>query len=69
MKNLNLLLPIFVVLTMGAFGVSKSEQASGISWLNQEKLALFSNNNKGICSRENKNENISLFVSCAGFLE
>ena len=69
MKNLNLLLPIFVVLTMGAFGVSKSDQANWAFGLNQEKLALFSNNNKGICSLENKNENISLFVSCAGFLE
>lgn len=69
-KNPKLLLLAFAALMLGIFGVSKLGLTSTIPGLNQEKLALSESNNENICSPENKaGKGVSLFVSCAGFLE
>ncbi len=69
LKNLKLLHLVLVGLILGIFGISKSSFVDNVPWSNNEKITLSENNNEKICSVENKEKNVSLFVSCAGFLE
>jgi len=71
-KNISskLLLSAFAGLVLGVLGVAKSNWVNSPSpWLNQEKLALSESNIERMCPSESSKKSVSLFVSCAGFLE
>ncbi|MEK7567378.1 MAG: hypothetical protein AAB513_00445 [Patescibacteria group bacterium] len=69
LKNIKLLPLVFVGLIFGILGVSKTGILNESSLSNKEKIALSLNNNENMCYFENEDKNVSLFVSCAGFLE
>lgn len=70
-RKSKLLLLAFFGLILGILGISKSDHANTIPGLRQERFALSSlSNNENICSPESNTGNgVSLFLSCAGFLE